>query len=148
MTTKTRLTPRQRLTRGLSYTAVGPVDITRGTLGLGVQGVHSAGSGLRRRYSKRVAKGLSAAQASVTRDLSTAQQSLTRDLSAAQEVAAGLPHAFQKRRHHRQRRRIIIFSAAGLLTVAGGAVAFTLIRRSSAPEPSPRPPSVDVTPKP
>ena len=31
MSTKDRLSPRQRLTRGLQYTAVGPVDITRGT---------------------------------------------------------------------------------------------------------------------
>ena len=31
----TRLSPRQRLSRGLTYTAVGPVDVTRGIVGLG-----------------------------------------------------------------------------------------------------------------
>lgn len=33
---ETRLTPRERLTRGLAYSAVGPVDVTRGLLELGV----------------------------------------------------------------------------------------------------------------
>ena len=33
--TATPLTPAQRLGRGLRYTVVGPVDITRGTVGLG-----------------------------------------------------------------------------------------------------------------
>lgn len=113
MTTNTRLTPRQRLTRGLTYTAVGPFDITRGTLGLGAHAAHSAGAGLRRRYSKA-------------------------RIAALQEA----------RQPNRRRRRLIIFSAAGLLTLAAGAVAFSIIRRSSEPEPSPRPPSVEVTPKP
>ena len=38
----TRLTPQQRLSRGLTYTAVGPVDVTRGIVGLGA---HSAQAG-------------------------------------------------------------------------------------------------------
>jgi hypothetical protein len=139
VTTKTQLTPGQRLTRGLTYTAVGPLDITRGTVGLGLQSAQSAGSELRRRYSK----------ARIARQVSSAQETLARDLAAAQEVAAGLPQAFQEaRRPNRRRRRLVIFSVAGLLTLAGGAVAFTIIRRSAEPEPSPRPPSVEVTPKP
>ena len=40
--TDVRLTPSQRLGRGLKYSAVGPVDVTRGTVGLSWQGVHSA----------------------------------------------------------------------------------------------------------
>ncbi|MGA8330468.1 MAG: cell wall synthesis protein CwsA, partial [Mycobacterium sp.] len=32
----TRLTPRQRLGRGLAATVTGPVDVTRGVVGLGV----------------------------------------------------------------------------------------------------------------
>ena len=139
MTTKTRLTPRQRLTRGLTYTAVGPLDITRGTVGLGLQGAQSAGSGLRRRYSK----------ARVAGEVGSARQTLARELAAAQQVVAGLPQALQQaRKPNHRRRRLVIFSVAGLLTLAGGAVAFTIIRRSSEPEPSPRPPSVEVTPKP
>ena len=139
MTTKARLTPRQRLTRGVTYTAVGPLDITRGTVGLGVQTAHSAGNGLRRRYSR----------ARIAHQVSTAQETLARELAAAQEVVAGLPQAFQEAREpNRRRRRLIIFSAAGVLTLAAGVVAFVIIRRSSQPEPSPRPPSVDVTPKP
>ena len=139
MTTKTRLTPRQRLSRGLTYTAVGPLDITRGTVGLGLQGAQSAGSELRRRY----------AEARIARGVGSAQETLARELAAAQDVVAGLPQAFQEaRKPNRRRRRLVIFSVGGLLTLAGGAVAFTIIRRSSEPEPSPRPPSVEVTPKP
>src|SRR5262249_28585543 len=36
--TDVRLTPSQRLGRGLKYSAVGPVDVTLGTVGLSVQG--------------------------------------------------------------------------------------------------------------
>jgi len=135
VTTKTRLTPRERLTRGLTYTAVGPLDITRGTVGLGLQTAQSAGSGLRRRYSP-------------TR-IDQPRETLARELAAARGVIAGLPQAFREsRKPNRRRRRLIVFSAAGLLTLAAGVVAFSIIRRSSEPEPSPRPPSVDVTPKP
>src|SRR5690349_1286211 len=35
--TDARLTPRQRLGRGLAHTAAGPVDIARGTVGLSAQ---------------------------------------------------------------------------------------------------------------
>jgi len=41
--TDAKLTPAERLGRGLRYTIAGPVDITRGTVGLGVS---SAGSGV------------------------------------------------------------------------------------------------------
>lgn len=39
-----RLTPRERLTRGLTHTAVGPVDVTRGVVGLGVHSAQSTAS--------------------------------------------------------------------------------------------------------
>jgi hypothetical protein len=35
-----------------------------------------------------------------------------------------------------------------VVALAGGAAAFSIIRRSSQPEPSPRPPSVEVAPRP
>jgi Cell wall synthesis protein CwsA len=38
--------------------------------------------------------------------------------------------------------------AVGAVVLAGGAVAFSIVRRSMQPEPSPLPPSVDVSPKP
>ena len=38
--TDAKLTPAERLGRGLRYTIVGPVDITRGTVGLGVSSAH------------------------------------------------------------------------------------------------------------
>jgi hypothetical protein len=122
------MTPRQRLNRGLQYTAVGPVDITRGTLGLSAQGVASAGGALRRRYQvSRVA----------------------RELAAAPEIVEGLPQALQDVRgssHHR--RRLAIGAAVGVAVLAGGAVAFSIVRRSMQKEPSPRPPSVDLEPRP
>ena len=138
MRTTTRLTPTQRLTRGLTYTAVGPFDITRGTIGLSARGAHSAGSSLRRRYRhSRVAK-----------ELSTAQEAVARELSAAQEVAANLPQAIQDARRPKRARRRAILLTAGVAALIGGAVAFSIVRRSMQPEPSPRPPSVEVAPKP
>jgi Cell wall synthesis protein CwsA len=137
-TTKSRLTPRERLTRGLTYTAVGPVDITRGTLGLSLRGAQSAGSALRRRYREgRLAK-----------ELTAAQETLAQELTAAQAVVSSLPQAFQEARLPKRRRRPLLLAAIGVLTLAGGAVAFSIVRRSMQPEPSPRPPSVEVTPKP
>ena len=49
---ETRLTPRERLTRGLTYSAVGPVDVTRGVVGLGVNSAQATASELRRRYQE------------------------------------------------------------------------------------------------
>ena len=134
---KTRLTPRQRLTRGLTYTAVGPVDITRGTVGLGWNGAHSAASRLRQRYQ----------QGRLAREISAAQNTLGKELAAAQEVVASLPQAFAEARKPK-RRKLPWIVAAGVATVAAGGVAFAIVRRSMQPEPSPRPPSVDVEPKP
>jgi hypothetical protein len=132
MTSNIRLTPRQRLTRGLHYTAVGPVDITRGTVGLGVHSAYSAGGALRRRY----------------RDSRVASR-VADELTAAQEVVAGLPQAIQEaRRPKRGHRRLMLLTAVGVAVLAGGAVAFSLVRRSMQPEPSPRPPSVEVGPRP
>jgi hypothetical protein len=134
---RSRLTPRQRLTRGLTYTAVGPVDITRGTVGLSL---HSAAGGrLRELYRKsRVAK-----------ELSEAQETVARELAAAQEVVASLPQALQEARKPRHARsKWVVAIAVGVAALAAGAVAFSIVRRSTQPEPSPRPPSVEVAPKP
>jgi Cell wall synthesis protein CwsA len=131
MTSTTRLTPTQRLTRGLQYTTVGPIDITRGTVGLGVHSAYLAGGALRHRYRAR-----------------READQLAEELTAAQEVVAALPQALQEaRRPKHGRRRLVLFIAFGA-ALAGGAVAFSIVRRSMQPDPSPRPPSVEVAPRP
>jgi hypothetical protein len=135
----TRLTPQQRLTRGLTYTAVGPLDVTRGVVGLGLHSAQAGASNLRRQYQ----------EGRLARDLQTAQEALAQELAAAQDVVTGLPQAFQQaRRSQGRRKRPWIVAGLAVLAVAGGAAAFSIIRRSSRPEPSPRPPSVEVHPRP
>ena len=136
--TDVRLTPAERLTRGLRYSAVGPVDVTRGALGLGVHSAQSSAAWIGDRYRRgRVAKNLAAAQ-----------ETIAHELAAAQEVVANLPQALQDARRPGRRRRPLLLAAVGAVVLAGGAVAFSIVRRSSRPEPSPRPPSVDVPPRP
>jgi hypothetical protein len=135
----TRLTPRQRLSRGLTYTAVGPVDVTRGLVGLGAHSVQTGASNLRRRYR----------EGQLARDLQTAQETLAQELAAAQDVLTGLPQAFQQARRSRRRgKRPWLIAGVAAVALAGGAAAFSIVRRSSREEPSPRPPSVDVEPRP
>jgi cell wall synthesis protein CwsA len=132
MTSPTGLTPTQRLTRGLHYTTVGPIDITRGTVGLGVHSAYLAGGALRHRYRARHEAGQPA-----------------NELNSAQEVVAALPQALQEpRRPKHGRRRLVLLTALGVAALAGGAVAFSIVRRSMQPDPSPRPPSVEVAPRP
>ncbi|QNJ93312.1 cell wall synthesis protein CwsA [Mycolicibacterium fluoranthenivorans] len=47
--TDTRLTPGQRLAQGLKYSMVGPVDVTRGTLALGLSSAATSTAWLGRR---------------------------------------------------------------------------------------------------
>jgi hypothetical protein len=134
-----RLTPRQRLSRGLTYTAVGPVDVTRGLVGLGAHSAQSGASNLRRRYR----------EGRLARDLQSAQQTLAQELAAAQDVVTGLPEALQQARRSRRRgKRPWLIAGVAAVALAGGAAAFSIVRRSSHEEPSPRPPSVDVEPRP
>jgi len=136
--TDVRLTPSQRLGRGLKYSAVGPVDVTRGTVGLSLQGAHSAASRLRRSLEKsRLAK-----------EIGEAQDTIASELAAAQEVIATLPAVIADARKPKHRRRPLLLVAVGAAVLAGGAVAFSIVRRSMQPEPSPLPPSVDVSPRP
>jgi len=135
----TRLTPRQRLSRGLTYTAVGPVDVTRGIVGLGAHSTRAGASNLRRRYR----------EGRLARDLQTAQETLAHELAAAQEVVSGLPEALQQaRRSHRRGKRPWVIGGVAVAVLAGGATAFSIARRSMRKEPSPLPPSVDVQPRP
>ena len=135
--TDTRLTPGRRLTRGLGYTLLGPVDITRGTVGLGVEGAQAAASRLRRRdVTDQISNGLEAAQ-----------EAIAQELAAMQDVAAAA-QAHAKARKPKHRARGWLIAVMGVLVLAGGAIAFSIARRSMQPDPSPRPPSVEVDPKP
>ena len=136
--TDVRLAPRERLARGLKYSAVGPVDITRGVAGLSANSLQSTAAGLRRRYRT----------GQLRKELAEAQQAIALELAAAQEIVANLPHTFQEARGSKCRRRPLLLAVIGVLVLAGGAVAFSIVRRSSRPEPSPLPPSVEVEPKP
>ncbi|BBZ72722.1 cell wall synthesis protein CwsA [Mycobacterium paraseoulense] len=139
---ESRLTPRERLTRGLTYSTLGPVDVTRGAVGLGVQSAQSTAAQIRRKYQEgRLAK-----------ELTAAQETLAQELAAAQEVVAGLPQALQDaRRGQRRGKRPWVIAGVVVAVVAGGAVAFSVVRRSvraKPQEPQSRPPSVDVQPRP
>ncbi|MDT5017283.1 MAG: hypothetical protein QOD39_3443 [Mycobacterium sp.] len=140
--TDTRLTSGQRFGRGLKYTAVGPVDVTRGALGVGLHSVGSSAAWVGNRYRRgRAAKQL-------REDLAAVQETIGQEFAAAQEVVANLPQALQEARKPRRHRRPLLLITVGALALAGGAVAFSIIRRSSQPEPSTLPPSVDVAPRP
>jgi hypothetical protein len=134
-----RLTPRERLSRGLTYTAVGPVDLTRGVVGLSVHSAQAGASSLRKRYQ----------EGRLARDIQSAQEALVHELAAAQEVVTGLPEALaQARRSQRRKPRSWVLAGAAVVVLAAGGAAFSIIRRSSQPEPSPLPPSVDVDHRP
>jgi Cell wall synthesis protein CwsA len=134
-----RLTPQERLSRGLTYTAVGPVDVTRGVVGLSVHSARAGASSLRRRYQ----------EGRLARDIQSAQEALVHELAAAQEVVTGLPEALaQARRSQRRKPRPWVRAGAAVVVLAAGGAAFSIIRRSSQPEPSPLPPSVDVDHRP
>ncbi len=140
--TESRLTPRERLARGLTYSTLGPVDVTRGVVGLGVQSAQSTASQVRRKYQEgRLAK-----------ELAAAQETLAQELAAAQEVVAGLPQALQDaRRGQRRGKRPWVIAGVAVAVLAGGAVAFSVVRRSvraKPQDPQSRPPSVDVQPRP
>ncbi|MEE3065956.1 MAG: cell wall synthesis protein CwsA [Actinomycetota bacterium] len=139
---ESQLTPRQRLSRGLAYSAIGPVDVARGAIGLGAHSVQSTASELHRRYR----------EGQLARDIAAAQETLAQELAAAQEVVSSLPEALQSARKSQRRRgkRPLLIAGVAVVVLAGGAAAFSIVRRSvnrDSPE-SPRPPSVDVQPRP
>jgi hypothetical protein len=138
--TESRLTPRGRLARGLTYSTVGPVDVTRGIVGLGVHSAQSTASTLRRRYR----------EGRLAREIAAAQETLAQELAAAQAVVSGLPQALQDaRRSQRRTTRPWVIAGVAVAVLAGGAVAFSIARRSiRSEEPSPRPPSVEVQSRP
>lgn len=140
--TELRLTPRQRLNRGLKYSTVGPVDVTRGAVGIGVDSARSSAAWVGDRYRRsQLAKQLKA-------ELSAAQETVAAELAAAQEAVAQLPDTLTRARGTRSRRRAALVAGIGAVVLAGGAAAFVIVRRSTQPEPSALEPSVEVAPKP
>lgn len=138
-TAESRLTPRERLTRGLTYSAVGPVDVTRGVVGLSAQSARSTAAELRRRYR----------DGQLARELAAAQESIGNELAAAQEVVANLPQLLQEaRRSQRRNKKPWVIAGAGIAVLAAGAATFSIVRRSTRKDPSTLPPSVDVQPRP
>jgi hypothetical protein len=140
--TDDRLSPGERLTRGLRYSTMGPVDVTRGTMGLSWQGAHSAASRIRSRIEKsRLAKELA-------KELGEAQEAIAAEVAAAQEVLANLPAAIAEARKPKRRPRPFVLAGAAVAVLAVGAVTFSIVRRSMKPDPSPLQPSVEVSPRP
>src|SRR6478609_4565290 len=123
--TETPLTPGRRLSRGLKYSAVGPVDVTWGALGLGVDGAQSSAAWVGDRYRR-----------------SRLKDQLGKELAAAQEVVSNLPQALLGalpsqaggpsarsgggKARTRRRRRPLLLVALGVVVLAGGAVAFSI----------------------
>ncbi|MDT5340465.1 MAG: hypothetical protein QOD90_5970 [Mycobacterium sp.] len=132
-TSTVRMTSGERFARGLKHSASGPVDITRGALGIGLTSAKSsvAWLGSHYRHSARVA-----------------QETLATELAAGREVVANLPETLQNVRRSRRRPRPLLLALAGAAVLGVGAVTFSIVRRSTQPDPSLRPPSVEVTPKP
>lgn len=85
-------------------------------------------------------------------DIAAAQEALAQELAAAQEVVTNLPQALQEaRRAQRRGKRPLIIAGVAVAVLAGGAVAFSIVRRSvraKPQEPQSRPPSVEVQPRP
>jgi hypothetical protein len=132
-TTDDRLAPNQRLARGLKYTVVGPVDISRGVAGLSLQAAVAARAGARRRCQ----------DGQLRRQLAAVAEKLE---EALPEV---LTDAVPAKPKPKSRRRPLLIAGTAVAVLAGGAVAFSVVRRTRRPEPpSPLPPSVDVAPKP
>jgi hypothetical protein len=85
----------------------------------------------------------------LAREIAAAQETIGQELAAAQEVVANLPQALQDaRRAQRRSKRPWVIAGTAVAVLAVGAAAFSIVRRSMRPEPSPLPPSVDVQPRP
>ena len=138
----TRLTPAGRIARGLKYSAVGPVDVTRGAVGVGFGSARSSVAWVGNRYRRGRIK------SQLNKDLAAAQEAIAAEFAAAQDVVTNIPQALQEVRRTRRRPKPLLVIGAGVAVLAVGAVTFSIVRRSTQPDPSPLPPSVDVAPRP
>jgi hypothetical protein len=141
-TSAARLTPAERIARGLKYSTVGPVDVTRGAIGVGLNSARSSVGWVANRYRRGRIK------SQLTKDLAAAQEAIANEFAAAQEVVTNIPQALQQARKAKRRPKPLLVIGVGVAVLAVGAVSFSIIRRSTQPDPSPLPPSVDVAPRP
>ena len=141
-TSVARLTPAERIARGLKYSTVGPVDLTRGTLGVGLNSTRASLGWVANRYRRGRIK------SQLTKDLAAAQDAIAKEFAAAQDVVTNIPQALQEARKSKRRPKPLVVIGVGVAVLAVGAVSFSIIRRSTQPDPSPLPPSVDIAPKP
>ena len=141
-TSAARLTPTARIARGLKYTTVGPVDVTRGAVGVALNSTRSSVTWAADRYRRDRLK------SQLTKDLAAAQEAIANEFASAQDTVTRLPDALKATRRSRRRPKPIVMVGVGVAVLALGAVSFSIIRRSTQPDPSPLPPSVDATPRP
>lgn len=136
--TEIRLTPRERLSRGLRYSAIGPVDVTRGAIGVSAQSARATAAQLRKRFQE-------AREAAAEWDALDEQ-------GPVQQVVAAVPQVINEvRASQRRHRRLWVFGTLGVVSVLGGAIAFRTIRSSQSEahgEPPSLAPTVEVSPKP
>jgi hypothetical protein len=138
----TRLTPTERIARGLKYSTVGPVDLTMGAVGVGINSARSSAAWVGTRCRRDRIK------SQLSKDLAAARETIANEITAAQEVVTNIPQALQEARNTKRRRKPLLIIGAGVAILAVGAVTFSIVRRSTQPEPSPLPPSVDIAPRP
>jgi cell wall synthesis protein CwsA len=141
-TSVVRLSPSARLARGLKYSTVGPVDVTRGAVGVALTSTRSSVGWVANRYRRDRLK------SQLTKDLAAAQEAIAGEFSSAQDAVTRLPETLKAARRGRRRPKPIVVVGLGVAVLAVGAVSFSIIRRSTQPDPSPLPPSVDATPRP
>jgi hypothetical protein len=130
--TETHPTPGRRLTRGLCCTALGAVETVRGVAELALNGAQASARRLGDRQRGAELK-----------------ERLSDDLAAVQAALADLPSGRRSAAKAARRRRRLFIAAGATVVVAGAAaVTVAIIRRSTRPDPSTLPPSVEVNPKP
>ena len=136
--TEIRLTPRERLSRGLRYSAIGPVDVTRGAIGVSAQSARATAAQLRKRFQE-------AREAAAEWDALDEQ-------GPVQQVVAAVPQVINEvRASQRRHRRLWVFGTLGVVSVLRGAIAFLAIRAGQGEahgEPPSLAPTVEVSPKP
>lgn len=122
-----KLTSGERLVRGLKEAALAPIDVSRGTAGIGF-GLAKTAAGAASRLLRR----------------GKAVSSEVQD--AVADVVDTLPEVVSSARKRKLPRALAGLAIVGLL--GAGAVAFSVVRRSGQPEPSSLAPSVDPQPQP
>ena len=128
-----RLTPEQRFARGLKYSAAGPVDVTRGAVGLGLSSAQSSASWLGSHYRAERERRAGGSRHGIGRR----SRGRRRPPRGVREGAA-----------IKARPRPLVLALAGAAVLGVGAVTFSIVRRSTQPDPSPRAARASRSPRP